>query len=70
MTQTLLTSSQAGKLLGVSGRTVRRMVEREELEAVQRLPRGDYLFDADEVQKVALRAVMGSVQDEPEQDLQ
>lgn len=58
---TLLTSTQAGRLLGVSGRTVLRMAERNEIRVAAKLPgiNGPRLFDADEVQRLALTWATG-----------
>lgn len=53
----LLTSTQAGRLLGVSGRTVIRRAERGEIPVAQKLPgpNGPRLFDAAEIQALALK---------------
>lgn len=69
---TLLTSTQAGQLLGVSGRTVLRMLQRGDIECVQKLPgsRGHALFDSDVVQRKALELVVGSKSDQQILDLQ
>lgn len=52
----LLTSPQAGVILGKSARTVQRMADAGELPYVQKLtgPNGAYLFDPD---VIAARAV-------------
>lgn len=57
----LLTSSQSGRLLGKSSKTVIRMAERGELPVAQKLPgpHGAYLFDAEVVQRMALCEVLG-----------
>lgn len=44
-----LTASEAAALLGVSARTVIRMVERNELAAQRIGSRGDHLFDRSDV---------------------
>ena len=69
---TLLTSTQAGQLLGVSGRTVLRMLERGEIECVQKLPgsRGHVLFDSEVVQRKALELVVGKPSDQQSLDLE
>lgn len=57
----LLTSTQAGRLLGVSGRTVVRMAQRGVLEVAQKLPgpNGPMLFDSEVIQRKALELVIG-----------
>ncbi len=51
----LLTSTQAGTILGKSGRTVQRMADAGELRFAQKLPgpNGAYLFARSEVERVA-----------------
>lgn len=51
----LLTSTQAGFLLGKSGRTVQRMVDAGALTPVQKLPgpNGAYLFRRSDVEALA-----------------
>lgn len=55
----MLTSAQAGQLLGKSAKTVIRMAERGDLQVAQKLPgpNGAYLFDPDTVQDKALEQV-------------
>lgn len=55
----MLTSAQAGALLGKSSKTIIRMAERGDLPIAQKLPgpHGQYLFEADDVQKKALEQV-------------
>lgn len=50
----LLTSAQAGVILGKSARTVQRMVDAGEITAAQKLPgpNGAYLFASTEVERV------------------
>lgn len=50
----LLTSAQAGVILGKSARTVQRMVDAGEIAAAQKLPgtNGAYLFAPTEVERV------------------
>jgi hypothetical protein len=62
---TLLTSGQAGQLLGKSARTVVRMAERGELEVAQKLPgdNGARLFELEEVQRLAAELVLGKPKD-------
>lgn len=69
---TLLTSTQAGQLLGVSGRTVLRMLERGDIDCVQKLPgpAGHVLFDADVVQAKALELVVRRKSDQQSLDLE
>lgn len=54
----LLTSTQAGALLGKSGRTVTRMVEAGVLKPAQKLPgpNGAYLFRLKDVTALSQRA--------------
>jgi hypothetical protein len=54
---TLMTSAQAGAVLGKSARTVQRMAESGRLPYVQRLPgpNGSYLFDPDVVHAMQRR---------------
>jgi excisionase family DNA binding protein len=68
----LLTSTQAGQLLRVSGRTVLRMTERGELSYVQKMPgsRGQFLYDAEVVQAKALELVVGHESDQQELELE
>src|SRR5690348_16330272 len=58
-TDVLLTSAQAGALLGKSPKTVIRMAERGDLPIAQKLPgpHGQYLFEASVVQQKALEQV-------------
>ena len=53
-TTELLTSAQAGVILGKSARTVQRMVDAGEIAAAQKLPgpNGAYLFAPTEVERV------------------
>lgn len=53
-TTELLTSAQAGVILGKSARTVQRMVDAGEITAAQKLPgpNGAYLFAPTEVERV------------------
>jgi len=53
-TTELLTSAQAGVILGKSARTVQRMVDAGEIAAAQKLPgpNGAYLFASTEVERV------------------
>lgn len=53
MSKSLITTTQAGQLLGKSTRTVSRLAETGQLAYVQRLPgpRGHYLFDPEVVLK-------------------
>jgi excisionase family DNA binding protein len=63
----LLSSTQAAALLGVSIRTVVRMVERGDLEPAQRFgtgPRAAYAFDFEVVQRAAAERILG----QPETD--
>lgn len=55
-TDELLTSSQAGYILGKSVRTVARMADRGELPVAQRLPgvNGSRLFRRDVVEQLAV----------------
>ena len=48
----LITTAEVAKLLGVSARTVHRMVAAEELTPVKQAPgpRGVFLFDADTIE--------------------
>lgn len=54
-TPNLITSADVAALLGVSVRTVHRMVDAEQIIPVKQLagPRGAYLFDAADVPAVA-----------------
>lgn len=51
----LMTSTEAGAVLGKSGRTVQRMAENGELAFVRKLPgsNGAYLFDAAVIERAA-----------------
>lgn len=51
----LLTSPQAGAILGKSARTVQRMADAGDLPFVQKLdgPNGAYLFDAEAIRALA-----------------
>lgn len=55
----MLTSTQAGALLGKSSKTIIRMAERGDLPIAQKLPgpHGQYLFEAATVQQKALEQV-------------
>lgn len=59
----LLTSAQAGVILGKSARTVQRMVDAGEIAAAQKLPgpNGAYLFSPTEVERV--RAELAAIAD-------
>lgn len=54
----LLTSTQAGLLLGKSGRTVQRMAENGELTPAHKLPgpNGPYLFRRADIESLAKAA--------------
>lgn len=67
----LLTSTQAGQLLQVSGRTVVRMAERGDLECAVKMPgpKGAHLFDIDVVQRKALELLVGVESDQEELEL-
>lgn len=67
----LLTSTQAGRLLRVSGRTVVRMAERGDLECAMKMPgaKGAYLFDVEIVQRKALELLVGVESDQEELEL-
>jgi predicted site-specific integrase-resolvase len=58
----LLTSTQAGAALGVSGRTVLRRAEKGELRVVQKLPgwNGTWLFDRAEIEALAAQQREGA----------
>jgi hypothetical protein len=62
-TTELLTSAQAGVILGKSARTVQRMVDAGEITAAQKLPgpNGAYLFAPTEVERV--RAELAAIAD-------
>lgn len=51
----LMTSTEAGAVLGKSGRTVQRMAENGELAYVRKLPgkNGAYLFDSAVIESAA-----------------
>jgi excisionase family DNA binding protein len=51
----LLTSPEAGALLGKSARTVQRLVDRGELKPAQKLPgpNGAYLFRREDIEALA-----------------
>lgn len=53
-TQQLLTTAQVASQLGVSVRTVHRLIDRDEISVHTKVPglRGAYLFDADEVERI------------------
>lgn len=55
MTNDILTAPQAALRLGVSARTVHRMVLAHELQPVTKLPgpNGAYLFDSDDIEEAA-----------------
>lgn len=59
--ETLLTSPQAGALLGKSARTVVRMADAGVLPIAQKLPgpNGAYLFRQGDVRRLAERATAG-----------
>lgn len=51
----LMTSTEAGAVLGLSGRTVQRLAEKGELAFVRKLPgqNGAYLFESSVIERVA-----------------
>lgn len=58
----LLTSPQAGLILGKSSRTVQRMADRGELPVAQKLPgpNGAYLYWRADIEAYANRALVAS----------
>jgi hypothetical protein len=51
----LMTAAEAGKLFGVSARTIGRRAEAGELPYIRKLPgpNGDYLFDGAQIRRLA-----------------
>jgi len=58
----MITSPQAGQILGCSARTVVRLVRRGKLTPAMRLdtgPNGAYLFNRADIEKLAIAAKLG-----------
>lgn len=61
-TQPLLTSFEAGLLLGKSARTIQRMVDAGKLKPAQKLagPNGAYLFDRRDIDRLMVQQDVAS----------